>query len=144
METSMIEQLDKSRYNLIKWLTIGWALFYGGFIIKDFIGNKNVFGLLILLGLLGWILFLINIFRFIKLGRIVNSDNKLKDALNNELIRLNAYKSFFIGYCIVIATVGLFIGISIFFKISTLIAFEITLYFGILSSLIAGLIYNRD
>jgi type IV secretory pathway VirB6-like protein len=144
MKPTIIEQLDKSRYRLVKWMTIGWALWFGFYIIKDHINSKIVFGLLLLLGLLGGLLSTVNVFRYIKLGKIVNSDIKLKDALNNELIRLNAYKSFFIGFWIVISIISIFFIIAIFYTISALIVCEITLYFGILSSLIASLIYNRD
>lgn len=144
MKPTIIEQLDKSRYRLVKWMTIGWALWFGFYIIKDHINSKIVFGLWLLLGLLGGLLATVNVFRYIKLGKIVNSDIKLKDALNNELIRLNAYKSFFIGFWIVISIISIFFVIAIFYTISALIVCEITLYFGILSSLIASLIYNRD
>jgi hypothetical protein len=78
------------------------------------------------------------------LGKKVKVDSRLKEALNNELHQLYQYKSIFWGFWTVIVIISIFFGISIFYKVSALIVCEITLYFGILSSLIAGLIYNRD
>ena len=59
METSIIEQYDKKRFNLIKWLTLGWALWFGAYIIKDLINSKTIFGIILLLGLPGWLLFVV-------------------------------------------------------------------------------------
>lgn len=144
METSLIEQFDKSRYCLIKWLTIGWTIWYGTFIAKDLINNKLIVWLMIIAGFIGWILFTVNLIKYLRLGKKVNSDSKLKEALNNELHQLYKYKSSFWGFWIVIVTISIFLVISLFYQISALIVCELTLFFGILSSLIAGLIYNRD
>lgn len=144
MNTSLIEKLDKSRYNLIKWLTIGWTIWFGVYIVKDWIDNKLIFGLLILIGLIGWILFAVNLIDYLRLGKKVKSDSKLKEALNNEMHQLYSYKSFFWGFCIVIVTTGIFLGITSFYQISALIVCELTIFFGILSSSIAWLVYNKD
>jgi len=138
METSLIEKLDKTRYRLIKWLTIGWTIFWIDFILKDLISNK------LIIGLVGWILFAVNLFRYLSLGKKVNTDSKLKEALNNEMHELYMYKSVFWGFWTVLATICIFIVISLFYQVSSIIVCELTLFFGILSSLIAGLIYNRD
>ena len=42
METSIIEQLDQSRYNLLKWITFGWGIWYATFILKDVINNPTI------------------------------------------------------------------------------------------------------
>jgi hypothetical protein len=143
MESSMIEKLDKTRYNLIKWFTLGWIIWFGGFILKDLIGNKLLLGLIILFGLIGWVIFALSLFRYLKLGKIVNSDNDLKNALNDELTIHNKNKSFIVGYWSLIILLGLFLGLSIFTNISALIVCEITLYLGVLSGLVSSLIYNR-
>lgn len=143
METSMIEKLDKSRYNLLKWFTIGWIIWFGGFIFKDLISNKLILGLIILIGLFGWIIFFVSLIRFRKLGKIVNSDSDLKNALNDELMLHNRNKSFTVGYWTLIILICIFFLLSIFINISSLIVCEITLYIGILSTLVSSLIYNR-
>jgi hypothetical protein len=145
METSIIEKLDKSRYNLIKWLTVGWAAWFGTYILKDLINHELIVvqWTTVLVGVIGFILFIINLQKYLRLAsKIKNS--RLNEALNNELIRLNAYKSFFMGFWTVIVIICIFFVLSLFYKISALIVCEITLYFGVLSPLIAGLIYNRD
>jgi hypothetical protein len=144
MDSSLIEKLDKSRYSLMKWLTIGWTVWYGTYILKDLINNRLINGFLFLIGSIGWILFTINLVKTVRLGRKVKSDNKLKEALNNEMHQLYSYKSFFWGFCIVIVTIGIFLVISSFYPISALIVCELTLFFGILSSFVAWLVYNKD
>jgi hypothetical protein len=144
METSMIEKLDKSRYNLLKWFTVGWTIWFGGFILKDLISNKLIFGLIILIGLFGWIIFSVSLIRFRKLGKIVNSDSDLKNALNDELMIHNRNKSFTIGYWTYSILIGIFFVLSIFTDISALIVCGITLYIGTISILVSSLIYNRD
>lgn len=98
----------------------------------------------LIIGLVGWILFAVNLFRYLSLGKKVNTDSKLKEALNNEMHELYMYKSVFWGFWTVLATICIFIVISLFYQVSSIIVCELTLFFGILSSLIAGLIYNRD
>ena len=144
METSLIEKLDKSRYNLIKWFTIGWSIWFGGFIIKDLISNKLILGLIILIGLFGWIIFSVNLIRLRKLGKIVNSDSDLKNALNDELMLHNRNKSFTVGFWTFSILICIFFILSMFINISTLIVCEITLYIGTLSTLVSLLIFNRD
>ncbi len=140
----MIEKLDKSRYNLIKWFTIGWTIWFGGFILKDLISNKLILGLIILIGLFGWIIFSVNLIRLRKLGKIVNSDSDLKNALNDELKLHNRNKSFTVGYWTFSILICIFFALSMFIDISTLIVCEITLYIGTLSTLLSSLIFNRD
>ncbi len=140
----MIEKLDKARYNLLKWLTVGWTISFGGFIIKDLTGNKLIFELLILFGLFGWILFFVSLIRFLRLGKIVNSDSNLKNALNDELMIYNRNKSFSVGFWTYSILVTIFFVLSIFIDISALIVSEITLYIGTISVLISSLIYNRE
>ena len=144
METFLIEQFDKARYSLIKWLTVGWTIWYGTFIAKNLINNKLIIWLLMIVGFIGWIMFLVSLTKYTRLGKKINSDSKLKEALNNEMHQLYKYKSSFLGFCIVIATNSIFLVILFFHQISAVLVCELTLFFGILSSLIAVLVYNRD
>ncbi len=144
METSLIEKLDKSRYNLIKWFTVGWTIWFGGFILKDLISNIFILGLIILIGLFGGILFSVNLLRIIKFGKIVNSDSNLKNAMNDELMLHNRNKSFIVGYWTFSILICIFLALSMFLDISTLIVCEITLYLGTLSTLLSSLFFNRD
>ena len=144
METSLIEKLEKTRYNLLKWLTIGWAIWFGTFILKDSVQNHVILGVASTVCVWGWIIFIINLVKFLKLKRELNWDLKAKEALNDELHQLNMHKSFQIGFGVVIWTTVVFLGIAEFLEIKALFVTEITLYFGVLSVLISGLIYNRD
>lgn len=145
METSLIEQFDKSRYNLITWLTVGWAAWFGTYILKDLINNELIILQFIigLIGLIGLLFFVVNLQKYIRLASKVKN-SRLNDALNNELHVIYKYKSFYFGFKVLIVTISLFFVISLFHQISAKIVCEITLYLGVLSSLIAGLIYNKD
>ncbi|HZL10090.1 MAG TPA: hypothetical protein VFC65_08835 [Prolixibacteraceae bacterium] len=144
METSIIERLEKTRYNLLKWLTIGWAIWFGTFILKDSVQNHAIISATSVVGALGWIIFIINLIKFLKLKRELGWDKKVEKALNDELHQLNMHKSFQIGFGVVIWTTVVFLGFAEFTEIEALLVTEITLYFGVLSVLISGLIYNRD
>jgi hypothetical protein len=144
METSIIERLEKTRYNLLKWLAIGWAMWFGTFILKDSVQNHTIIGAASMAGAFGWIIFVINLIKFLKLKRELGRDKKVEKALNDELHQLNMYQSFFIGYWVVLLTTAVFLGFAEFTEIKALLVTEITLYFGVLSVLISGLIYNRD
>lgn len=143
METSLIEKFDKARYNLIKWITIGWIAWYGTFILKDLINNSVILGLMVVVGLAGWILFMVNLINLIRLGKKINVDLKLKEALSNEMYQFYLLKSTAWGFSIVMATVCALIGVTAFYQLSSLIAFEFILLAGVSSFLTANLIYNK-
>ncbi|MDP4209546.1 MAG: hypothetical protein Q8928_12100 [Bacteroidota bacterium] len=145
MEISLIEQYDKSRYNLIKWLTVGWAAWFGTYILKDLINDKFLFVQILIgfVGLIGFIFFVINLQKYLRLASKIKY-SRLNDALNNELHQIYKYKSFFFGFKVLLSTICVFFTISLFCQISAKFVCEITLYLGVLSSLIAGLVYNRD
>lgn len=144
METSTIEKLEKTRYNLLKWLTIGWAIWYGTFLLKDSIQDQTIIGGASVLGLIGWTIFIINLIQFLKLKRELRWDKKAQEALNDELHQLNMHKSFQIGFWAVILTTTVFLGIAEFTEIKALLVTKMIVYIGVLSVLISGLIYNRD
>jgi hypothetical protein len=143
MDTTIIDKLDRARYNLLKWFAVGWAIWYGTFIIKDNV-QPGVAIALVGAGLFGWIIWVMNMIRFYRLGKIVKSDEVLKEALNDELYRHNTAKSFQTGYSVTIFTIVVFIVITGFVAIPAMMAFQITLYIGVLSALIASLFYNRN
>jgi hypothetical protein len=144
METSLIEQLDRSRYNLIKWLTVGWIAWFGTYILKDLIDNDLIVlqFLIAFVGLIGFLFFVINLQKYIRLASKVKN-SRLNDALNNELHELYKYKSAYFGFMVLLWTISLFFVLSLFHQISAKFVCEITLYLGVSSSLIAGLIYNK-
>jgi len=144
METSIIEQLDKSRYNLNKWFTVGWAIWFGTYIFKNAFSSKLLFGIIAIAGMLGWVLALNNFVKLVKLSKIVKADSKLKEALNDELHQLYFYKSIRWGFMAVIAINSIFFSVTMFYQVSASIVCETTLYLGILTFSVAGLIYNRN
>ena len=43
MENLTIEKLDQSNYKSLFWMTIGFSLFFGEMILKEFIDTKGYF-----------------------------------------------------------------------------------------------------
>jgi hypothetical protein len=140
----MIEKFDKLRFNLVKWFTAGWAIWFGAFILKDLINNNLILGFIILIGAVGWVLFTLNFLKFMKLGKIINADSKLKYALNDELAKHYRDKSYTVGFWSFTIVLIFFIALSLFIHISSLLVCEITFYFGTLSALISSLMFNRN
>jgi len=145
MENSLIELFDKARYNMSKWFTIGWTIGFGSYILQDYLViNRLIFIFVVLVGLIGSILLPIYLIKYIKLNGKINANRRMKEALNNEMVRLYTYKSFFIGFWTFTVTITCFLVISPFYSISALLVCKITLYLGVLSALVANLIYNRN
>ncbi|MDP4188532.1 MAG: hypothetical protein Q8907_06785 [Bacteroidota bacterium] len=144
METSIIEQFNQTKYHLLLWLTIGWTLWFGHFILNHLLAAKMIINIISWLGLLGWIIFSINLVKYFQLRKDIKADRKLNEALNDELHSLFRYKSYLCGFWVLMALNVIFFGISSFYNISALIVTETTLYLGVLSVLLAGLIYNRE
>ena len=143
MEISLIEKLDKSRYDFMKWCTIGWTIWFGTYILRDFIPTPEVPGYITWIRLLGWFILIVSTIRFVKLKRELNWDNKMKEALDDELHLHNRIKSFQIGYFVVIGLTLLFFVLSLYTAIPAVIVTKLTLYFGVLAVLISKLIFNR-
>jgi len=144
MEDSLIEKFDKSRYRLIKWFTVGWVVWYGTFIAKDVTNNTPIVLLLVLVGLVGWVIWSINLVQLLRLGKKISINPELAEAMNNEMQKFYELKSSNIAFAATMATVGIFIGITAFYKISALIVCESILFVGISSGLIAYLTYNKE
>lgn len=144
MKDSLIEEFDKSRYRLIKWFTVGWMVWYGTFIAKDVINNKPIVLLLVLVGLIGWVIWSINLVRLLRLGKKISINPELAEAMNNEMQKFYVLKSSNIAFAATMATVGVFIGITAFYKVSALIVCESILFVGMSSAFIAYLAYNKE
>ncbi|UMB61162.1 hypothetical protein MHL31_02905 [Lutibacter sp. A80] len=144
MEHTQIEKLDKSRYNMLIWLTIGFSLYFGEAILKEFIDGKNILLFVRLLGVIGMVLFLKSTFMSLKIIKQIKQDSKLKQALNNELHKLYVLKSFRIGFLTFLTLIIGFMILSFFKEMPLLVVLEIILYFGMLSTFISGLIYNKN
>lgn len=144
MENTQIEKLDKSRYNMLIWMTIGFSLFFGETILKEFIDEKKILLIVRFLGLFGMVFFLKSTMISLKIIKQIKNDSKLKDALNNEMHKLYIFKSFRIGFWSFLTLIIVFMILSFFTEIPLLVTLEIILYFGVLSTIISGLIYNKN
>jgi heme/copper-type cytochrome/quinol oxidase subunit 4 len=143
--SSIIEQLDKSRHKAIKWFAVGWAMWFGLYLISYWAIISPIFKAVFLVtGLTGWIIWTIHLVKIYRLGRIVSSDEALRNALNDEYHQQNTYKSFVVGYAVTLTTIVILIVVAAFFEIPAAFALHISLYLGVLSALLAALFYNKD
>ncbi len=144
MENSRIERLDKSKYNMLFWMTIGFGLFFGETILKEFLNEKNTLMIVRFLGIVGWGFFIKSSIVSLKITKQIKKDTKLKEALNNEMHKLYSFKSYRVGFWTFLTSIIIFIILSFFMEISLLVSLEVILYFGLLSTFISGLIYNKS
>lgn len=143
METSLIEQLDKSRYNLQKWFTIGFGLWFASIILKNFMEFHILNVFTALLALLGTPIFAIYYIKFIKLQQLLKANHKLIGALDNELYVLNSYKSFKVSALVALGMSALLLVISAFTQLSASLVAQLIFYSGVMAGSISGLYYNR-
>lgn len=144
METSIIEQLDKLRYNLLKWTTIGWGIWFATIIGNNIEKGHIITTIATFIGLFSSTIWAINLINFLKLNKELSRHRKLNEALNNEVHLYNLHKSFQVGYKTVIMVTAILMCISIITTISALLVTELILYFGVLSILVSILYYNRE
>lgn len=144
METNFIEKLNKSRYNSILFLAIGFFLFYGSFMLSNLATNRSIIILSTLTGVIGTGLFAGSLIKLMKVSKQIKSDAKAKDALNDELFQLYTYKSYTWGFWTVLLTLVPLIAISSFYELPNKIVCELILFIAVLTVLISFLAYNRD
>jgi hypothetical protein len=143
MEPSMIEKLDNARSNFLKWATVGYALWFGTYIIPDLLKFPEVQPVLSWVRLLGWLILIISGIRALKLKRELNWDKKIKGALEGELHQYHLLKSFQIGFFVVFGVTSIFFLLSLFSAIPALLVTKVILYLGVLAILVSKIVYNR-
>ncbi len=144
MSISIIEKYNRSRYNILKWFTVGWAIWYGRYLMTNFTQDKTILAISAIIGIIGIGIWAVNLFRYQKLSKVINADKKLREALNDELVVQNRNKALIVGYIVLMMGIVCFMVSSIFSNITSQLVCQSLLYMGVLSVLIAALIYNRD
>ena len=140
----MIEKLDNARSSFLKWATIGWAIYFGTYIVTDLLKLPEPHNLLSWIRILGWLVLIVSTIRFLKLKRELNWDYKMKYALEGELHLYNLRRSFQIGFYVVMGITVVFFGLSLYFTIPVLLVTKVIIYFGVLAVLISKMFFNRD
>lgn len=143
MEPSLIEQLDKTRYNLLKWITIGWGTWYASVIGNNVIHGHIIFQIIFWIGLVGNTIFVINLIKYLKMGRKLRRDPKLREALEDEWHHFNINRSYLFSYWVIIGSTGILLVINSVVPLTALLTAELILYVGILSFFGSSLYYNR-
>jgi hypothetical protein len=96
-----------------------------------------------MIGLVSLVLLAIVLTRFIRLSSKIRN-SKFNEALNNELFQLYRNKALAWGFWSFTFCLLALLPLSYLFDISAKLACLITLYTGVLASLVAGLIYNHN
>ncbi|MDI6402614.1 hypothetical protein QLX67_11455 [Balneolaceae bacterium ANBcel3] len=144
METSLIFKSQRIKYELFKWVTFGWVIWFGTFLIWDVIDNFVLLSLLILIGCVNVVLCAVNAFTLGKMWAKVNSDERLKKVVLGNYQTEKVYKSCYWGFLITTCFLGFFLLMALFTNVDALTVVKTTLFFGIFSVLVAWLIYNYD
>jgi len=144
METSMIEKLDEARSSFLKWATVGYAIWFGTYIVTDLLKLPEVPSVIQWIRILGWLILAVSGLRAIKLKRELRWDKKMRGALEGELHQYNLRKSFQMGFFVVMGVTAVFLMFSLFYTIPALLVTKVILYFGGLAVLISKIFYNRD
>ena len=144
MKTLKNDDLDKLRNRQILGFLIGWVLWYGTLIMRDYISNKTIFNILLSVGLIGNIIFVFYIIKLIRLSNFLNKNDEKKKALNDELWKENSSKSFSWGFILTMFTTIFLLVISVFCPLSAIVICEIILFVGVVSFLSSFLIFNRN
>ncbi|HLO58629.1 MAG TPA: hypothetical protein VK179_07795 [Bacteroidales bacterium] len=145
MTTPTIDQLDSRRYSLFLYITVCWTIWFGIFVFNELITDRS-FVMDLIQGIIGSVSFFFLVLVFINYWRLSSKirNSRLNEAVNNELYEVNKFKSLARGFWSLLICLALFLGLSYFFTISAKLVCIVTIYAGVLSTLISALIYNRE
>lgn len=145
MDQKIIEEIDRRRYRLILWQTVGFAVWYVPFLFLFWGVVKEPWfvGALVLPLLVGVAVFGMATFRLAKVTRQIVSDPKLRAAVNNELFIANEYKATVYGYYSTVIAIVILFCVSIFMDIPGKVMGGILILVCALAGKIAQLVFQR-
>lgn len=145
MENSLIEKFNKKRYRLSILTFVGLNLAIISMILQSLFNFEGIVKTSILYILsIGWALFIIGNIIEARMYSQINSNQKLKAALNDELYKHNMLKTFKIGFF------SLCVSLLIAFFISPFISLPIGTFLlligflGIMPALISKIVYLKN
>ena len=145
---NLIEIMDSSRRKMLAGLLFGFVM-WQGFVILEFLLKLSgashtllkIFIPCVLAGAGVWLYYRV---KFVSLNKKILSDPQLKDALNNELVRLNWKKSSQFSFVIVLVTLVMLSVISAFISVPGWFVGHIAFFIGIVSFISAFLVLDRS
>lgn len=144
MDAQLIERLDQRRYKTLLWQTIGFAVFFAGVIAGPHISGRAAEITACFITGLGVGLFLVATFKSSRNERAIKSDPELREALNNELIKLYRYKALMWSFYTTLATAFiLYMASEWWTALTARLACVTIIYTACLSLMIARLIYLK-
>lgn len=144
MKNLSIDQLDKLRNQLIFWFLIGYVFFFGGYILSDITNNFIVILILAICSFVGYLLFVVNLLRIMKLSKELKRNTKIATTLNDELWKSNRDKAFITGFIISILTLVILYCVTLFYPLEGRKVCEVMMLVSVSAVLILFLIYNRE
>ena len=85
METSMIEKLDAARSSFLKWATVGYAIWFGTYIVADPFFLPEVPSIIQWIRILGWLILAVSGLRAMKLKRELRWDKKMRGRFGRRV-----------------------------------------------------------
>lgn len=145
MEQSFVEGIERRRYRLILWQTIGFAVWYPAFLFL-FLGIVKapwLIGVLVIPSIVGAAVFAVTSFRLARVVKQITADSRLRSAVNNELFIANEYKAGVWGYYATMVAIVVMFCLSIYIDIPGKMMGGILILVCGLSAKVAQLIVHR-
>lgn len=148
METQLLaEALDSKRYMWLKWNLIGFVLWQGVRLGKEYVPselNRTAFGLVIILVmLLGMVIWIVTLVRIIRLSKYLKTSPQLQAILNDELHILHKSKALAMGFWSLLFTQIAMQVVAIYYPFSALLGAQLSAFIGVAVVSISMLWYYR-
>jgi hypothetical protein len=146
--TRIIELYVKERRKMAVGFIAGFGIWQGTRIIDGILSKASlpttINITLIIIQLLAWGFWLFYLIKMIRVGRVIKNDQKLKEALNDELTRHIRLKAMAAGFwSLIILQILLSISVSFLnIKIGTVL--DINIFVAVLSFIISFLFFERE
>lgn len=145
MKNLSVDQLDKMRYNTIKYTTISFVLFYCPLIVSCFTLSPLARIINTIALLIGTAVLFLFTLKSIRINRKIQSDMNLKQALIDEMFTHNTYKSFQNGFITMILSLMVLMVLTSFnLNIPGAAVCYIEFFVGIITVAVSFLIYNKE
>ena len=142
------EMLNLNRKKMLIGCIIGFSVWQGSRTIISLIpGVENVKSILlsiIMIGLIGWGYWAFYLFKMLKIMRELKQNPLLAESLNDEFYKHIRLKSFTIGFWILLITQSLLFFINMTYALPFEAVFNINILAGVLSPLIAFILYDHE
>lgn len=141
-QQDLVEQFEKQRTRLLKLQLVGYILGFGTWTLKHFLPHPYDLHVTPII-LLGGLIWMLGQWRMLKYWQRLKRQPSLEPMLNDELIVSYRFKAFAVGFAAMMLTQGLIAVWSSFWPFSALLGANLSIFVGVVASMLAFLIYDR-